>query len=310
MVRFISAQPATLYYAWQVEVMLHSFLKAGINLNYVDILISAPITEKMPENWLKLAQKYPARFFQYPDTRINPKYISSIRPHIIKKHFKNNPNLKKETIFYHDSDIALTKPINLKQFEEGNDWYGSDCRWYLGYDYILSKGEDVLNAMSTSCSINPHIIKENELNSIGAQYIMKNLDADFWNEVEENSEKMFNEITELNNQKKLENPHYHEVQIWCADMWALLWAAWKRGIKTNCHPDLKFSWATSTGTDWERYAIFHNAGVANRESELFYKADFINELPYGKDIKVKTGTTSHRYWELIQEVGLNTVLTN
>jgi len=36
--RFVCAQPATLYYAWQVEVMLNNFKSMGVNLNQVDIV--------------------------------------------------------------------------------------------------------------------------------------------------------------------------------------------------------------------------------------------------------------------------------
>ena len=36
--RFVSAQPASLYYAWQVEVMLNNFQVMGVNLNNVDIV--------------------------------------------------------------------------------------------------------------------------------------------------------------------------------------------------------------------------------------------------------------------------------
>jgi hypothetical protein len=36
-------------------------------------------------------------------------------------------------------------------------------------------------------------------------------------------------------------------------------------------------------------------------SGLFYKAQYINELPYGKDLQIKEGTASKKYWEWIQK---------
>jgi hypothetical protein len=309
MIRFISAQPATRYYAWQVEVMLYNFNKIGIDLNYVDIVLSSNLSG-IPQDWVNLSKKYAANFFFYPDTRKVKKYVSSIRPHLLKKHFNNNTHLENEVIFYHDSDMVLTRPINFSQFEMGDDWYGSDCKWYLGYEYILSKGEDVLTTMCEVCEIDSNKVKRNEFNTIGAQYVMKNLNAEFWSEVEKLSEELFTKVTNLNKQKKKENPKYHELQIWCADMWALLWTAWKRNIKTNCHKDLKFSWATSSEYEWEKYPIFHNAGVNLSHTDLFFKAHFLNELPYNVEMNVRKGTASSRYWELIREVGLDTVLTN
>ena len=75
--RFVCAQPATLYYAWQVEVMLNNFIKNGINPNYIDIVCYKP-DGIVSDKWTKLAENYPARFFFYNDTRINKHYISSI----------------------------------------------------------------------------------------------------------------------------------------------------------------------------------------------------------------------------------------
>jgi hypothetical protein len=308
-VRFLSAQPANAYYSWQVEVMLNSFLEQGVNLNHVDVVCSVDSLHKIPEDWTRLAEGYAARFFFYEDKRETRNYISSIRPNILKQHFKAHPYLESETLFYHDCDIALTKKINLAQFEVDDVWYGSDCRWYIGHDYILSKGEDVLNLMCETCSIDREVVKENELNSIGAQYIMKDVDWTFWEAVERNSERMFADVTSLNAVKKKENPKYHEVQIWCADMWAALWEAWRRGKKTVCHDDLKFSWGTSPIEEWDMYAIFHNAGVVEKhKAGFFFKSDYINKLPYFTEQKLNENFSSVKYWELIERTARKSVL--
>ena len=105
--RYICAQPRLVYYAWQVEVMINNFIKNGINPNNIDILVawnpnddtSKPETIEM---WNKLTAHYnTVRFFFYEDTRKKPiHYISSIRPNILKQHFKAHPELKDEAIFY------------------------------------------------------------------------------------------------------------------------------------------------------------------------------------------------------------------
>jgi hypothetical protein len=299
--RFICAQPAIKYYAWQVEVMLNNFRKNGINLNNVDIVCSKP-DGIVPDEWSKLANHYPARFFFYDDLRVDKGYISSIRPNILKQHFIKYPELEKEAILYHDCDIVFTKPVDwIYQYVNGDEWYGSDTRWYIGHDYIISKGEDVLDAMCNIANVDKQLIKDNELNSIGAQYLMKNINAKYWDDVERLAERLFVDITQLNNQKKLVDPTHHELQIWCSDMWSVLWEAWKRGYKTNCEDDLQFGWATSGTSDWEKFNIFHNAGVTDSNGGLFYKAEYMNEFPYNKPLEIKKDSASWYYWNEIQE---------
>ena len=315
--RFVSASPAIKYYSWQVEVLLNNFIEMGINLNQVDIVCWKQ-TEEVPEEWQKLANGYPARFFFYDDTRETRHYISSIRPNILKQHFTKYPELEKEAILYHDCDIVFTKPIKWEQYLQDNKWYGSDCRWYIGHDYIISKGEDILDKMCEIVDIEKQLVKDNELNAIGAQYLMKGINAQFWANVEKDCERLFKEITDLNNEKIELDRHtmsegesrqpYHPLQIWCADMWAVLWNGWKLGYESVCHPDLEFAWATSNEDDWNRLNIFHNAGVTGSEQGLFYKAIYMNELPYNKNLEIKEGTASKKYYEIIQKLEKKSVL--
>ena len=109
--RFVCAQPASIYYAWQVEVMLNNFKSMGVNLNNVDIVCWKQNGE-IPIQWSKLAAGYPARFFFYDDTRETKHYISSIRPNILKQHWEKYPELKFDAIFYHDCDIVFSKPTS------------------------------------------------------------------------------------------------------------------------------------------------------------------------------------------------------
>jgi hypothetical protein len=307
MIRFVCAQPASTYYAWQVEVMINNFIEKGINPNHIDVVCWKQ-NGVVPEEWLKLASGYPARFFFYDDERETKHYISSIRPNILKQHFKANEELEKDTIFYHDCDIVFTNRIDFDRYLNDDKCYGSDTRWYISHDYIIGKGEDVLDKMCEIVSIPKHIVKANELNAIGAQYLMKGINWRFWEEVETDCERLFKEITELNNIKKRENPSYHELQIWCADMWAVLWGLWKLGKETVCDPDLEFSWGTSTEGDWDRLKIFHNAGVVSGNDGLFYKANYINRLPYCDELEIKGGTASKKYYDLVKEVGKKSVL--
>jgi hypothetical protein len=306
-IRFICAQPTSLFYAWQVEVLINNFMDMGINPNNIDI-VSWKMNDIIPTEWVKLTQKYPVRFFFYDDTRTMKHYISSIRPNILKQHFILHPELENEAIFYHDCDIVFTKPIDWKQFLDDDKWYGSDTRWYIAHSYILSKGQDIIDKMCEIIGIEESIIKDNELNSIGAQYLMKGINAEFWANVERDCEILYKDISELNNTKKAKDNQYHELQIWCADMWAVLWNAWKLDKETICHPDLEFAWGTSSESDYNKLNILHNAGVVSSADGLFYKAEFMNRLPYNLNLNIKEGTASKKYYEIIQQVEKKSVL--
>lgn len=305
--RYICAQPTSLFYAWQVEIVINNFMEMGINPNNIDI-VCWKINNVIPVEWVKLTQKYPARFFFYDDTRETKHYISSIRPNILKQHFTEHPELEGEAIFYHDCDIVFTKPIDWKQFLQDDKWYGSDTRWYIAHSYIVSKGQDVIDEMCKIVDIEESVVKDNELNSIGAQYLMKGINAKFWENVEKDCERLYKDITTLNNKKKSADPSHHELQIWCADMWAVLWNGWKLGKETVCHPDLEFAWGTSTEEDYNKLNILHNAGVVTSADGLFYKAEWMNQLPYNRNLNIKEGTASRKYYEIIQQVEKKSVL--
>jgi hypothetical protein len=309
-VRYISAQPAIPYYTWQVEVMITNFIEMGINPNHIDIVCWKQ-NGIIPEEWSKLANTYPVRFFFYDDTRETRHYISSIRPNILKQHFQQHPYIENDVIFYHDCDIIFTKPVKEWITEEmlnDDKWYGSDVRWYISYDYIKGKGEDVLDAMCSIMDIDKETVKEKQLNCIGAQYLLKGINYEFWNWVEMKSEILFKDITEMNNQKIKEDPKYHTLQIWCSDMWSVLWKGWLMGYETIAHPNFDFSWGTSSENDYTKMNIFHNAGVTSGSVGLFYKAKYMNTLPYNENLDIKEGTASRHYWEWIQKTGQSSCL--
>jgi hypothetical protein len=315
--RFVCVQPRLIYYAWQVEVMINNFLKNGINPNNIDICVAwnpgdETSSARTVETWEKLSNHYRSvRFFFYQDTRIQPiKYISSIRPNILKQHFKNNPQLKDEAIFYHDCDMIFTKQNDWSKFLHDNIWYLSDTNSYINHTYITSKGEDVYNLMCEIVGMNPLIPKLMNSNSGGAQYILKNVDHLFWEKVEIDCEELYFRVNELNNEKKKQIPNYHELQIWCADMWSVLWNGWLRGNETKVVTEMDFSWATDSETRFYETNIFHNAGVVSANDGKFYKADFRESLPYNVDLDITEGTASYIYFQEIQETAKKSPLTS
>jgi hypothetical protein len=316
-ITLICVQPAILYYAWQIEVMLNNFEEMGVHNYDVRCLFAfnknEPDWEEKLSHVKKVEQKYShlAKFFYYQDTRVYPiSYISSIRPNLLKQHFQEFPNLSKNLIFYHDCDVVFTKPPDFLETIKMDEstWYVSDTISYIGHDYILSKGQDVLDKMCEIVGISNDLVMSKQKESGGAQYIMTGVGYNFFDKVEKDSEKLFKEINILNNEKKKIDPSHHELQIWCADMWAILFNGWKMNANTIVHGNLSFSWATDDENSWYRNNIFHNAGVVEGNPEYFCKANYIDKLPYNEEDSYISGTAGKKYWELVQQTGKDSCL--
>lgn len=301
--RYICCQPSTVYYSWQIDAMLHSFLNNDIKAEQIDIVFADKPNDQYP--CFYLTQKYPdVNFYFYPDTRENIKYISSVRPHILKKHFYKYADLYKGTFMYHDCDIVLTKPLNISNNYLcgcNQTCYLSDTISYIGHDYILSKGQDVLDLMCDVVNIDKDVVKQNQDVSGGCQYVLKNIDYTFWEKVEIDCENLFTEVVKLNTKKKDENDRYHPLQIWCADMWAVLWNLWKLDKKTEIIKELDFTWATENINAWGKNAIFHNAGINNDNNNEFYKAKYLGKKP-PKDLKINPNLASYKYYEVVKQI--------
>lgn len=312
-IKYICAQPRTLYYAWQVEVMLRNFTESGIPSADIHILVACnpAQTEAEPNvtSWDRLVAANPGvGFYFYEDTRTPPvHYISSVRPNILKQHFQRFPGLSDQPVFYHDCDIVFTRPPDWGMILYDRAWYLSDTNSYLNYDYIVSKGRDVYDLMCQIVGMDPLIPRLMNSNSGGAQYIMKGVDHDFWAKVERDSEELFRQVTELSKAKKAANPKYHELQIWCADMWAVLWNAWLAGHETRVVPEMAFSWATDTRDRWEKNAIYHNAGATGGE-DYFSKGRYMDRLPYDAEDTFSDQYCSKLYFERVRIAGQNTCL--
>ena len=302
--KFICAQPAIDYYTWQVEVMINNFIDNGVDPSDINIVCVHPGV--VVPNWLKLRDRYSdVNFYFYKDERRNPNYISSVRPHVLYKHWLLHPELENETIFYHDCDILLTKPADFEELAYDGNCYVSDTISYIGAEYVRSKGEHYLDLMTDIVGVKKEYVIEKEKDSGGAQYILKNITADFWSKVYHDSEKLWRMV---NNQIKKDNPP-HALQIWCADMWAVLWNLWFFDKTVKVTDKLSFSWATSPIQEWDKHPIYHNAGVVNGEGKMFFKGQYQNVLPYNINLEdYSDATCVYKYAEEIIKTSKKTYL--
>lgn len=305
--RYVCAQPAIPYYTWQVEVMINNFIKHGVNPNYIDIVCGIK-DGNIPEQWTTLANTYNyVRFFFYEDDRVNSPYIPSIRPNILKKHFKAHPYLKDEAIFYHDCDIVFTRPPRWDHYLNDDIWYCSNTVSYVGANYIKSKKFDIYETMCKIIDIDEAIPQENEENSGGAQYIMKNVDYTFWEKMEKDCDTVYQYFMD-HLKEHPESPEYHPIQAWCADMYVIIWNCWRLGHASKCPDDMEFSWANGTKEQWDKFTIYHNAGALSSQEHLFFKGNYINKLPYDIVNIYDPNNTTYYYVEEILETAKKSCL--
>jgi len=298
--KYICAQPATQYFGWQVDTLINSLISNGVFQK--DIHVINAIHGEIDPYFNKLKNKYPYILFEfYEDTRNYKKYIPSIKQHLLYKHYSKYSYLENETILLLDADVAFIKPIDFSPLLNDNIWYLSDTNSYLNYDYIKSKGDDVLNKMLEIANIDKELVKINNQNSGGAQYLIKNINKEYWNKVVKLSHELYESISKLNEKKVKVNPDHHPLQIWTAEMWALLWVAWKCGIQTKISPLMNFCWATDPIVKWNENSIYHNAGVTAKMDHLFFKGKYINNMPT-KDINVSDKHCSYNYYELVKQI--------
>jgi hypothetical protein len=307
--KWISAQPATIYYAWQVEVYINNFVENGVSP--ADIHVLFLVDGKIPKEIEVLQRSYPfIGFYFYNDTRSDRSYIPSIYFNAVKQHFKAHPELENESIMFHDSDTILLKPFEQNWELLGNkSWYFSDTNSYINYDYIISKGEDVYQRMLDIVGLDGIIPKICNSNSGGAQHLIKNSTYSFWNKVEKDSIQLYKMFCETEHLYQKKHDGDYPIQKWTAGMWSLLWNAWYFGNEVKVTDKLNFCWATDKIEWMEGKQFLHNAGVTEMGQNLFYKGGYTNTLPYGTNLLISQDYCSYEYYKWIEKVASISPLT-
>lgn len=291
---FLSAQPDQTYFIWQLEIQLRNLYNLGVPKEQIQVLASYQDEVGLNPNFQKFmdGSSHLANFYIYTDLRKNPKYTSSIRPNILKQHFDKYPNLEKETLFYHDSDILFSRIPQIQEVETNDICYVSDTRNYLDMEYIRRTGsEQLLADMANVVGIPVATIAKHDKHTGGAQYILKNIDSGFWEKVERDSEALFVLMKDYNT--KLWEQNYPSskgyrskkrgIQAWCADMWAVLWNLWLTDKNVEIHPEMDFSWPYSPIEEWDTKAIQHYSGNIEDKTKYFKKNEYLNYTPWYDD---------------------------
>jgi hypothetical protein len=227
----------------------------------------------------------------YLDERKQKHYIPNIKPFLVYKFLEQFPNLGKQ-IFLHDADIIFRKLPDFETLLKDDINYLSDTIGYIGYNYIMdcceryeskhknSEKGQLIKEMASVVGIDVDLIKINQPNSGGGQYLIKNSDFKLWKKIYEDCTPLYDQM--LSYQKRFPiNPG--EIQFWTAEMWSLLWNLWQHKFETRLSPELDFSWATDSLSVYNTKPILHMAGVTDDlKSTKFYKGDYININPLNK----------------------------
>lgn len=288
----ITAQPDDQYFIWQNHLYIESCLEQGFTQDQIHILLYKPKNRQFNNNWNNLKEIYPnINIFLYEDKGVQQflgVYIPILRPHILWQHFEVYPELKDKTIIYTDSDILWLDTLNINHLLLDNINYVSDASSYLNYSYFENKYKqvipekleeaksvDFLKEVCNIVGIDKKIVIDNNNNTGGVQYILKNIDADFWKKVETDVLKIRLYLQQVNKiYFKNENDG---IQSWCADLWAVQFNLWYRNLETKVVKELDFAWATEPIEKLNSCTIYHNAGVTGKymyDVPYFYKGAY------------------------------------
>lgn len=296
--KFICAQPDDTYYTWQVHLWIESLRKIGHSDKAI-VLIFIPSFRNKNEKWQKIIDLYPeAEFVFYKDeensvSKLLGTYIPVLRPYCLMRYFDDNPNMHDHAVFYCDSDVVFTDNFNVDKFIDDDINYLSDTNSYINASYFDSKvndvlphkleaykEKDILEELAQKVGISREIAEQNNNNSGGAQYLLKNINSEYWSRVLTSCIIIRTYLQDVNKEFfENENKGY---QSWCADMWAVLWNLWRNNAETKNIPELEFSWSSDPIEKLQRTGILHNAGIVDKHS-MGYPAFYKGTYHTGKD---------------------------
>ena len=285
---FVSAQPDVGYFHWQIKLYVHNFINLGINPKNIHILLAMVHGAKEPSSGSQTLQNLGVNLHFYEDNRQKKTYIPSIKPYLISKWLEEYPQFGK-LFFLHDADIIFRELPNFDKLLNDDISYLSDTIGYIGYNYIMdcceryekqhpsSEKGQLLKEMADVVGIDIDTIRNNQENSGGGQYLIKNTDHILWNKIYEDCTPLYFQMHSYQRRFPI-NPG--QIQFWTAEMWSLLWNLWKNKNETKITKELEFCWATDDLKRYDECPILHMAGVTDDlKHSKFYKGEYIDVDP-------------------------------
>lgn len=326
-------------FLWEARVQLTNFEKVGIKSSDVYYLFLCVGNDKY---WVPkfdaLKAEFPEvnlyLFYDMREVDVAMDYAPTCRPHVIAQFFETNNILEGKSILYVDSDILFNMKPDEIALQQTDIWWGSDTKGYTSTKYILEKGGPWLLADMTQIVGVDYLQVFNleDKSFVGAQTVIKDVDARFWRDVERHCYELFRYMTDsveyfmdihmemIKHEMKKEGKDiskvkkqdytYNPVQAFCADMWAVNWNALKRGRTLEVTPMLDFAQATDTLEVAVEKPIYHNNGIVGggkpfNPGNAFWKHKFRDEPPFAQDFSyVDENSATKIYVEGIYEYEL------
>lgn len=306
----LTALPDTPYFEWQLEVQFLNLTDLGYNLANYHVLVGylSFVSEPMQE----LVKRYPdVKWGFYPDTRKETRsYVSTIRPHVIAKHFEVNPWLESERFLLIDTDVIFRDLPDLGSLDNDDTWYFSRTD-YISLDRIKGKGAHILGEMCRIVGVEPDLV-ESQRDNGGAQIWLNGTNALFWNEMEEKCARLYNylhltkpiaaKIWSRNSNQPVEN--YRPLQPYMADMWAMLWSCPLLNKKVRVEPMLDFCSPSDPIDHWDKCFLLHYSLMADcTEPEYFLKRSFKKGVdPDWSDPGVRADVCGRKYIDYLEQM--------
>lgn len=288
---FVTAQPDVPYFIWQIKLYVHNFIENGINPSQIHVVLGIVNGNQKPSDESIRLKEYGVNVHHYVDERRKKHYIPSIKPYLISKWIQSDPEHGR-LFFLHDADIIFNRLPEFNELLNDDICYLSDTIGYIGYNYIIdccrryetqhpsSEKNQLINEMADVIGIDVDLIKDNQENSGGGQYLIKNSNCELWDKIYKDSIQLYDKMIDYQKRYPI-NPG--QIQFWTAEMWSLLWNLWLYGNKTKITKELDFSWATDTIDVYNERPILHMAGVTDDlKKTKFYKGEYINVDPIEK----------------------------
>lgn len=292
---FVTTQPDSDYYIWQLQVQLNNFKKFGVEDKCVVIFGFNPQIGVNP-NARAFEDSTTAKVLYYPDRRdlSTRLYLPSIRPHLLKQLYRNNPEIIENLNFiYLDSDVIFADYPNFSKLNEEKFIHISDTSNQFVTDFIKTHDRSLFEKMCKIVGISPYVVEKNKSNSGGLVYLFKHfnyMDYAFWEKVEKDCAQLYKMML-------VSIKDDSEIQNLTANKLAFLWNLWLIGYDTKVSTELSVSWATNPIEDWYKHKLYNNASVDDEFTAfLFKKTDFVENSPFEADLSyVSDKYCSYKY---------------
>ena len=291
--KFMTIMPDDVYFTWQMHLWLESLRNIDQSKNAIVLIFTPKGRDENKQNYQPIIDLYPEVEFNWYKDEHNISdslgvYIPILRPYTAWRYWTDNPEMKDKAILYCDSDIIFMPEFNVDKFLDDDIIYCSDTNSYINADYFDSKIKDVLpekleeyktrdilDECAKLIGIDRQTCEKNNLHSGGTQYLLKNIDADYWYKIMNECIPLKQYLMNVNKQFfKDENTGF---QSWVTDMFLVLWNLWLRGQETQVVKELDFAWCNDSVDKLKTTTIYHNAGATSTEMfgyPVFYKGKY------------------------------------